>query len=51
MGVSLECLAMFVHVTGWVKVPQLTGALRVSSIVVIYVVLLFAIHSGWNVRA
>ena len=50
MGVSFECLAMPVNGTRWVKLPQLTGALRVSSIVVIFVVRTFLIYSVKHVR-
>ena len=37
-GVSLGCLAMPVAGTRWVKMPRPTGALRVSSVVVIHIV-------------
>ena len=49
-GVSLECVAMPVDGTRLVKLPPLTEALRVSSIVLIYVVLIFGIHCGRNER-
>ena len=50
MGVSLECVAMPIDGIRLVKLSPLTGELRVSSIVVIYVVLIFGIHCGRNVR-
>ena len=49
-GVSLEGLAIPVAGTRLVKLLRLTGALRVSSIFVIYAGLIFAIHCERNVR-
>ena len=50
MGVSLGCLAMPVAGTRWVELPRLTGTLRVSSIVAIYVVVICFMYCRMNVR-